>query len=64
LNEEKCQKRKKKKKVVKMAPKIILDFEEAFKGSNISTIEGYALETGYDVDFIKKKIKKRQKTLY
>jgi hypothetical protein len=46
-----------------MAPKIIIDFEEAFKGSNISTIEGYALETGYDVDFIKKKIKKRQKTL-
>lgn len=63
LNEEKCQKREKKKNVVKMAPKIILDFEEAFKGSNISTIEGYALETGYDVDFIKKQIKKRQKML-
>jgi hypothetical protein len=35
LNEGECQKREKKKKVVKMAPKIIIDFEEAFKGSNI-----------------------------
>lgn len=56
------EKKKKKTNKAEILPKVITEINEAFKGANIDTIEGYAIHTGFGTNILDK-LKKNRKSL-